>query len=162
MIFSPKLHITYFPLSELLHIAYMPSFLSFVKSPGETTRSMFDLSRLLKRLDFSEMKFSLYFLDTSTAPTDPTATIELTHNWGTESDPEFKGGNSEPREFGHTGVTVDDVHKACERFEQLEVEFVKKPNDGKMKNIAFIKDPDGYWIEIFNLKSIGTTTGNAA
>uniref|UniRef100_A0A0D2ZRH4 Glyoxalase/fosfomycin resistance/dioxygenase domain-containing protein n=1 Tax=Brassica oleracea var. oleracea TaxID=109376 RepID=A0A0D2ZRH4_BRAOL len=30
---------------------------------------------LLKRLDFSEMKFSLYFLgyeDTSTAPTDPT------------------------------------------------------------------------------------------
>ncbi|CAF1945495.1 unnamed protein product [Brassica oleracea] len=145
----------------------MPSFLSFVKSPGETTRSMFDLSRLLKRLDFSEMKFSLYFLvkifsDTSTAPTDPTATIELTHNWGTESDPEFKGGNSEPREFGHTGVTVDDVHKACERFEQLEVEFVKKPNDGKMKNIAFIKDPDGYWIEIFNLKSIGTTTGNAA
>ncbi|CAN6983427.1 unnamed protein product [Brassica oleracea var. botrytis] len=127
---------------------------------------------LLKRLDFSEMKFSLYFLgyeDTSTAPTDPTertfgrpATIELTHNWGTESDPEFKGGNSEPREFGNTGVTVDDVHKACERFEQLGVEFVKKPNDGKMKNIAFIKDPDGYWIEIFNLKSIGTTTGNAA
>ncbi|WZZ69817.1 hypothetical protein YC2023_081187 [Brassica napus] len=150
----------------------MPSFLSFVKSPGETTRSMFDLSRLLKRLDFSEMKFSLYFLvkifsDTSTAPTDPTATIELTHNWGTESDPEFKGGNSEPREFGKVStllfwVTVDDVHKACERFEQLEVEFVKKPNDGKMKNIAFIKDPDGYWIEIFNLKSIGTTTGNAA
>ncbi|KAG2293377.1 hypothetical protein Bca52824_040046 [Brassica carinata] len=127
---------------------------------------------LLKRLDLSEMKFSLYFLgyeDTLTAPTERTvwtfgrpATIELTHNWVTESDPEFKGGNSEPREFGNTGVTVDDVHKACERFEQLGVEFVKKPNDGKMKNIAFIKDPDGYWIEIFNLKSIGTTTGNAA
>lgn len=133
---------------------------------------------LLKRLDFSEMKFSLYFLgyeDTSTAPADPTertvwtfgrpATIELTHNWGTESDPEFKGyhnGNSEPRGFGHIGVTVDDVHKACERFEQLGVEFVKKPNDGKMKNIAFIKDPDGYWIEIFDLKTIGTTAGNAA
>ncbi|VVA90457.1 unnamed protein product [Arabis nemorensis] len=133
---------------------------------------------LLKRLDFSEMKFSLYFLgyeDTSTAPADPTertvwtfgrpATIELTHNWGTESDPEFKGyhnGNSEPRGFGHIGVTVDDVHKACERFEQLGVEFVKKPNDGKMKNIAFIKDPDGYWIEIFDLKTIGTTTVNAS
>ncbi|ESQ36079.1 hypothetical protein EUTSA_v10008645mg [Eutrema salsugineum] len=133
---------------------------------------------LLKRLDFSEMKFSLYFLgyeDTSTAPTDPTertvwtfgrpATIELTHNWGTESDTEFRGyhnGNSEPKGFGHIGVTVDDVHKACERFEQLGVEFVKKPNDGKMKNIAFIKDPDGYWIEIFDLKTIGTTTVNAA
>jgi len=30
------------------------------------------------------------------------------------------------------------------------VEFVKKPNDGKMKGIAFIKDPDGYWIEILH------------
>jgi len=29
------------------------------------------------------------------------------------------------------------------------VPFVKKPNDGKMKGIAFIQDPDGYWIEIF-------------
>ncbi|XP_010532291.1 PREDICTED: lactoylglutathione lyase [Tarenaya hassleriana] len=128
---------------------------------------------LLKRLDFPEMKFSLYFMgyeDTSYAPTDPVektvwtfgrpATIELTHNWGTESDPEFKGyhnGNSEPRGFGHIGVTVDDVHKACERFEKLGVEFVKRPNDGKMKDIAFIKDPDGYWIEIFDLNTIGKT-----
>jgi len=30
------------------------------------------------------------------------------------------------------------------------VEFIKKPNDGKMKGLAFIKDPDGYWIEILN------------
>lgn len=45
---------------------------------------------------------------------------------------------------------MPDVDKACERFEQFNVEFVKKPNDGKMKGIAFIKDPDGYWIEILN------------
>ncbi|CAI8616355.1 unnamed protein product [Vicia faba] len=71
---------------------------------------------LLKRLDFPELKFSLYFMgyeDTSEAPSNPVdrtvwtfaqkATIELTHNWGTESDPEFKGhhnGNSDPRGFG--------------------------------------------------------------
>jgi hypothetical protein len=27
---------------------------------------------------------------------------------------------------------VDDVYKACERFERLGVEFVKKPDDGKL------------------------------
>ncbi|PSR86564.1 Lactoylglutathione lyase [Actinidia chinensis var. chinensis] len=133
---------------------------------------------LLKRLDFPEMKFSLYFMgyeDPASTPSDPVertvwtfskkATIELTHNWGTESDPDFKGyhnGNSEPRGFGHIGITVDDTYKACERFEHLGVEFVKKPDDGKMKGIAFIKDPDGYWIEIFDLKTIGSTTAGAA
>ncbi len=30
------------------------------------------------------------------------------------------------------------------------MEFVKRPNDGKMKGLAFVKDPDGYWIEILN------------
>lgn len=132
---------------------------------------------LLKRLDFEEMKFSLYFLgyeDVTLAPDDhikrtewtfrQKATLELTHNWGTENDPEFKGyhnGNSDPRGFGHIGVTVDDVHKACERFERLGVEFVKKPDDGKIKGIAFIKDPDGYWIEIFD-QTIGTVTSSSS
>ncbi|KAK1284695.1 Lactoylglutathione lyase [Acorus calamus] len=109
--------------------------------------------KLLKRLDFPEMKFSLYFMG-----------YEV-NNWGTESDPEFKGyhnGNSEPRGFGHIGITVDDTYKACERFERLGVEFVKKPDDGKMKGLAFIKDPDGYWIEIFDLSRIGQITANAS
>ncbi|XP_051176051.1 lactoylglutathione lyase [Leptopilina boulardi] len=121
--------------------------------------------RLLQKLDFPDMKFSLYFLGYENGEDIPTdrresiewalsrkATIELTHNWGTESDPDFNyhNGNTEPRGFGHIGITVPDVDKACERFEKLNVEFVKKPNDGKMKGIAFIKDPDGYWIEILN------------
>ncbi|KAI3428531.1 hypothetical protein D9Q98_007354 [Chlorella vulgaris] len=121
---------------------------------------------LLCKLDFAEMKFSLFFLGyqkPEDVPEDPVerakwmfglpACLELTHNWGTESDPDFAGyhsGNSDPKGYGHIGVCVPDVVAACERFEQLGVEFVKKPNDGKMKNIAFVKDPDGYWIEILN------------
>lgn len=125
---------------------------------------------LLRRFDFPEMKFSLYFMAYMRAadgplPTDPQAnrefvfsqkaTLELTHNWGTESDPTFAGyhtGNSEPRGFGHIGITVPDVYAASARFEQLGVEFVKRPDDGKMKGLAFIKDPDGYWIEILAAK----------
>lgn len=34
---------------------------------------------------------------------------------------------------------VPDVNKACERFEKLGVEFVKKPDAGTMKGLAFIK-----------------------
>lgn len=33
------------------------------------------------------------------------------------------------------------------------MEFVKKPNDGSLKGVAFIKDPDGYWVEILNAES---------
>ncbi|XP_012277682.1 lactoylglutathione lyase [Orussus abietinus] len=126
--------------------------------------------RLLQKLDFPEMKFSLYFLGYENKDDIPTdrrksiewtfsrkATIELTHNWGTESDSDvsYHNGNTEPRGFGHIGIAVQDVDKTCERFEQLGVEFIKRPTDGKMKGIAFIKDPDGYWIEILSPNNMG-------
>lgn len=45
-------------------------------------------------------------------------------------------------------MAVDDIHKACARFEQLNVKFIKRLQDGKMKHIAFIADPDDYWVEV--------------
>jgi len=122
--------------------------------------------RLVRRLDFEEMRFTLYFLaflderQAAEVPTEdgPRTTwnfgregvLELTHNWGDENDPEvaFHDGNSDPKGFGHIAISVPDVYRACERFEALHVDFVKRPSEGRMQGIAFIRDPDGYWIEV--------------
>ena len=78
--------------------------------------------------------------------------IELTPNDVPESETDFKGyasGNTDPgRGFGHIAITVPDIEKACARFETLGVPFKKRLTDGNMKHIAFILDPDGYWVEI--------------
>jgi len=128
--------------------------------------------RLLQKFDFPSMKFSLYFMGYESAediPKDNTertrwvfnqrATLELTHNWGDEDDPnkKYHNGNSEPRGFGHIGVVVPDVVAACKRFEEQGVNFIKRPNDGKMKGLAFITDPDGYWIEILNPNNMASS-----
>ena len=113
---------------------------------------------------FEEAKFTIYYLvlraDRDAIPDDDAerlewvlgqpGVLELTHNHGTEDDPDFHyhDGNSEPRGFGHLCVSVPDVQAACARFEALGVPFQKRLTDGRMKHIAFIKDPDGYWIEI--------------
>lgn len=129
---------------------------------------------LIKRLDFPEMKFSLYFMgyvrpDDDPVPADSLertayafrqkALLELTHNWGTEDDDStYHNGNSDPRGFGHIGLSVDDVQRACDRFEALGVTFVKRPDEGKMRGLAFITDPDGYWIEILESQSLAKLT----
>lgn len=119
---------------------------------------------LLEKFDFPDMAFSLYFMGypMSDIPDDKVerakwvfeqpALLELTHNYGTETDDAFTyhNGNDDPRGFGHIGISVPDVYAACARFDELSVDYVKKPDDGNMKGLAFIKDPDGYWIEILS------------
>ena len=123
---------------------------------------------LLDQFDFPDMDFSLYFMGYSASemPGDKAerakwifeqpALLELTHNYGTEKDPDFShhNGNSEPRGFGHIGISVPDVYAASDRFESLGIPFVKKPDEGTMKGLAFIQDPDGYWIEILSSRGL--------
>ncbi|CAO3671451.1 unnamed protein product [Rhizopus stolonifer] len=72
-------------------------------------------------------------------------------NWGTEDNVDFKYANGNTPQsygFGHTAIVVDDLHKACERFDSLCVNFQKRPEEGDLNTIAFITDPDNYWIEV--------------
>lgn len=119
---------------------------------------------LLRESHYEGGKFSLYFLGylnpNETLPEDPAerkayirnkaGVLELTHNWGTENDPNFQyhHGNAEPRGFGHICISVPHFDEAIKWFDQNNVVFQKRPEDGTMKDIAFIKDPDGYWVEI--------------
>ena len=100
--------------------------------------------------------------------------LELTWNYGTEKDESFKyhNGNTDPQGFGHIcespkslvnhnlalttclGVSVDDLDAACTRFEEHKVNWKKRLTDGRMKNIAFVLDPDGYWIEVIQNEKI--------
>jgi lactoylglutathione lyase len=43
---------------------------------------------------------------------------------------------------------VPNLDTAIAWFDENQVTFVKRADQGKMKDVAFIKDPDGYWIEI--------------
>lgn len=92
--------------------------------------------------------------------TDREGVLELTHNYGTESDPNYKiaNGNSEPgKGFGHVCISVDNIQAACKRIEDAGYPFQKKLTDGRMRNIAFAKDPDGYWVEIIGQKPLEET-----
>lgn len=127
---------------------------------------------LIRQMDFTEGSFSLYFLaslsdqEIKSIPKEPKAlarwmnrlrsVVELTHNWGTEGDPDFSyhNGNDSPRGFGHIGFSVPDLEATCQRFDRLGVSFIKRPEDGMMRHIAFIKDPDGYWVEVIDQNHI--------
>lgn len=111
--------------------------------------------------------FNLYFLGYGLPPTNTTTAngvnptahreglLELTWNYGTEKDENFKyhSGNDEPQGFGHICVSVDDLNKACKRFEDKGVNWKKRLTEGRMKNVAFVLDPDGYWIEVRSLSN---------
>ena len=105
---------------------------------------------VIRRRDFPEAAFSLYFLSFPGTSTEE-GILELTHNHGTESDPDFPGyhdGNSEPRGFGHICITVDSLEEAVAGFDAAGYGFAKRPEDGRMNNLAFVLDPDGYWVEV--------------
>ncbi|GAP87118.2 putative lactoylglutathione lyase [Rosellinia necatrix] len=137
-----------------------------VKDPKESVKFYEFLGMsVVKKLSFPEAKFDLYFLGYNGGPSgaggargafDREGLIELTHNYGTETDADYavNNGNREPhRGFGHVCVSVDHIRAACARLERAGYRFQKRLADGRMKHIAFALDPDGYWVEIISQRA---------
>lgn len=148
-----------------------------IKNPEKSLAFYRDIMGMtvVSQFDFPQWKFSLYFLATLPEGTEtkqfqePTSdeahqwlwntnlkVVELTHNHGDEAKDDLKmnNGNVEPnRGFGHIAFNTVDVYGACDELEAKGVAFQKKPNDGRMKGLAFALDPDGYWIEIVRRES---------
>ena len=83
----------------------------------------------------------LYFLSDE----ENTCQIELTYNDETPANGYELGSG-----FGHFAFLVDSLSEFTQKIEKLGYEYLYEPFDlnGKGSMIAFIKDPDGYEIEL--------------
>jgi len=101
--------------------------------------------RLLRSKDYPEGRFTLCFL--GYGDESENTVLELTHNWDTNS---YEPGNG----YGHIAIEVDDVYAACDVIKARGGEIVREA--GPMKHsttvLAFVKDPDGYMIELLGTK----------
>lgn len=101
--------------------------------------------RLLRRKDYESGRFTLAFVGYGTE--DAHTVIELTHNWDSTH---YDLGTG----FGHVALGVNDIYATCDDLRAKGAKIVREP--GPMKHggseIAFIEDPDGYRIELIQLR----------
>lgn len=101
--------------------------------------------RLLRRKDYPGGRFTLAFVGYGDEAEH--TVIELTHNWDTAH---YELGNG----FGHIALGVEDLYATCDALRAKGARITREP--GPMKHggseIAFIEDPDGYKIELIQLR----------
>lgn len=101
---------------------------------------------IIRRKDYPGGKFTLAFIGYGDEVNN--TVIELTHNWEQETDYDLGNG------FGHIALGVPDIYKTCDALKKEGIDIPRPP--GPMKHgssvIAFIRDPDGYMIELIEKK----------
>ena len=100
---------------------------------------------LFRRRDNEGGKYTVAFVGYGDENSQPA--IELTYNWGRDDDYDKGAG------YGHIAIGVPDIYGFCEMLEKEGVEIPRPA--GPLKHggpnasvIAFVKDPDGYLIEL--------------
>ncbi|MCF1711121.1 lactoylglutathione lyase [Tabrizicola sp. J26] len=96
---------------------------------------------LIKKLDFPEGKFTLAFV--GYGPEEDNTVLELTYNY--DHGP-YEIGTG----YGHIALETSDIYATAETLRAGGAQIVREP--GPMKHgkthIAFLKDPDGYLVEL--------------
>jgi lactoylglutathione lyase len=97
--------------------------------------------QLLRRKDYPEGKFTLAFIGYGEEKGN--TVIELTYNWGVDK---YELGNA----YGHIAIEVDDVYAACAAIREKGGRIIREagPMNAGTTIIAFVADPDGYYIEL--------------
>jgi lactoylglutathione lyase len=97
--------------------------------------------RLLRQSDNKDYEYTLAFV--GYGDEEDSTVLELTYNWGENT---YDKGNA----YGHIAIGVDDIYAFCENLEQNDADVYRKPGPVKGGNtvIAFVRDPDGYAIEL--------------
>jgi len=95
----------------------------------------------LRRKEYPSGKFTLAFLGYGDEKQH--TALELTHNWDTDH---YDVGNG----FGHLAIEVGDVYDACDQMKKAGAAILREagPMNAGKTIIAFVKDPDGYEIEL--------------
>ncbi|RXJ73619.1 lactoylglutathione lyase [Veronia nyctiphanis] len=108
--------------------------------------------QLLRKSENKQYEYTLAFV--GYGDESHGAVIELTYNWGTT---EYDLGNA----FGHIAIGVEDIYKTCDAIRATGATISREPGPvkGGTTEIAFVEDPDGYKIELIQLKSASKALG---
>jgi lactoylglutathione lyase len=95
----------------------------------------------LRRRDVPDGKYTLAFVGYGDESSN--TAIELTYNYGVEK---YEPGTA----FGHLAIGVPDVAGTCETLRAAGATITREAGPVKFGTtiIAFVKDPDGYLIEL--------------
>lgn len=106
--------------------------------------------QLLRQSDNPDYKYTLAFVGYGDESSN--AVLELTYNWGVES---YELGTA----FGHIALEVDNVYEACDKIRAKGGVISREPGPvkGGTTEIAFVRDPDNYAIELIQKKASYTT-----
>lgn len=106
--------------------------------------------QLLRQSENPEYKYTLAFVGYGDESSN--AVLELTYNWGVES---YELGTA----FGHIALEVDNVYDACDKIRAKGGVISREPGPvkGGTTEIAFVRDPDNYAIELIQKKASYTT-----